>query len=143
MFIIRKEFKFEAGHRLSLNTSKCWNIHGHNYKVIVEVQCEDLDEKGMIIDFGILKQIVSPVLLRFDHSLILNENDTLSIPQEYNVVWFHGEPTAENFAKVFYDRIKSELVCYLNLKNQSSLDSLKLKSVTVFETDGSSAIYHE
>lgn len=53
---------FDASHQLEdstdLHTKKCANLHGHTYKVIVEIQAIN-DRHGMIIDFGKLKETIN------------------------------------------------------------------------------------
>ena len=54
---IGKEFRWEMGHRLPLHTRGCQNIHGHSYKLIVEIEGEP-GANGMVADYTDLKQIV-------------------------------------------------------------------------------------
>jgi len=53
---------FDASHQLQdspdLHTKKCANLHGHTYKVIVEIEAAN-ERHGMIIDFGKLKETIS------------------------------------------------------------------------------------
>lgn len=67
--IIRKLFKFEAGHVVrGCNSDRCkYSEHGHSYKVEVFFQSDTLTSYGMIIDFGDLKK-VKDLIDRFDHS---------------------------------------------------------------------------
>jgi 6-pyruvoyltetrahydropterin/6-carboxytetrahydropterin synthase len=65
---IAKEFKWEMGHRLPEHFDKCKNIHGHSYKMIVELEGEIL-ESGMVMDYYDLKKIINPIVEKLDHSL--------------------------------------------------------------------------
>jgi len=47
---IAKEFRWEMGHRLPEHTGLCRNIHGHSYRMVVEIT-GDVLANGMIIDF--------------------------------------------------------------------------------------------
>ena len=53
---------FDSSHQLSdsndLHTKKCANLHGHTYKVIVEITANN-DKHGMIIDFGKIKETIN------------------------------------------------------------------------------------
>ena len=53
-------------------------MHGHNYEFVVEVAGE-IDNKGWIIDFWYLDDIVNPVIAMIDHKL-LNEVNGLENP---------------------------------------------------------------
>ncbi len=73
MYILKVSDSFSAAHKLCGYEGACRNLHGHNWKVGLEVQCNSLDEIGLAMDFGILKRILGNVLAEFDHSL-LNEH---------------------------------------------------------------------
>lgn len=76
------------------------NYHGHNYNLEVKVTGETDMQTGYVIDLKILKDLIeSEVMEPFDHKN-LNE-DT----EEFKTV----NPTAENIAKVIYDKIRSKL----------------------------------
>ncbi|WDC84441.1 6-carboxytetrahydropterin synthase [Caloramator sp. mosi_1] len=53
MLTVSKEFNFEAAHMLSEHQGDCKNLHGHSYKMIVEVTGDI--KNGMVIDFKDLK----------------------------------------------------------------------------------------
>jgi 6-pyruvoyltetrahydropterin/6-carboxytetrahydropterin synthase len=87
MFKITKEFSFCASHQLNglREGHPCSRVHGHNYKVKVELKSNNLDKTGMVQDYGELKPIKNWVDEKLDHRH-LNE----VIP---------GNPTAENIAR--------------------------------------------
>lgn len=72
---ISKEFRWEMGHRLPFHEGLCRNIHGHSYKMVVEITGE-INEKSMIIDFYDLSKAVKPILDGLDHAFLCWENDT-------------------------------------------------------------------
>ena len=58
---VSKEFSFETAHALDMHDSKCRNIHGHSYKLIVTVlghinTDNSQPDVGMVIDFTDLKK---------------------------------------------------------------------------------------
>ena len=100
-----KEFRFDAGHRLMKHLGKCHNLHGHTYRVRVQVMGEINEKNGMVIDFGVLKEVVQPHIDFLDHAFIANPNDKklIELCEAYN--WKLAvmpvdlpEPTAENIA---------------------------------------------
>ena len=89
----------------------------------------------MLIDFGDLKREVKSLADFYDHSLIYEKNSlkekTLSALQEENfrLIEVPFRPTAENFAKMFFDTLKDK--------------GLKISEVTVYETPENCAVYSE
>jgi 6-pyruvoyltetrahydropterin/6-carboxytetrahydropterin synthase len=75
---IAKEFKWEMGHRLPEHFGNCKNIHGHSYKMMVEVE-GDLNPLGMVMDYYDLKRVVRPVVEKLDHSFMVKDDDSLVI----------------------------------------------------------------
>jgi len=74
MITVTKEFSFDCAHMLTGHEGPCKNLHGHTYKLQVEVTSysgvqEEGPSKGMIVDFKDLKQIVKELIVdKLDHS---------------------------------------------------------------------------
>lgn len=100
-----KLFKFDAGHRLMHHGGKCSNLHGHEYKLEISLKGEVDDTSGFVIDFSIIKKIVSPLIDYFDHAMVLNENDVevinLCKKNSWKMFILPNEPTAENIGLYF------------------------------------------
>ena len=73
---IARDFHWEMGHRLPFHESGCANIHGHSYRLRVEID-GTCDEHGMLMDYGDMKRLVMPVLDELDHSFLCDEGDDL------------------------------------------------------------------
>ena len=61
---LTKEFSFEAAHSLEGYDGACSQIHGHSYRLYVTIEGipanrEGDPKDGMVMDFGVLKQIVN------------------------------------------------------------------------------------
>jgi len=109
MYRIRKTFKFEGSHILKTAFSKACSehIHGHSYKVEVMLESQTLNEDGMVIDFGKVKEVIKPEIDKWDHAFVCHETD-----ERYNDVadfTVPFNPTAENMAKYFYDKFRKPL----------------------------------
>lgn len=139
MYCLETKANFDAAHFLYGYEGKCRNIHGHRWQILVQIGRECLDEhgqcRGMIVDFGQLKKDVKGIAQEFDHMLII-EKGTLK-PATFEALQGEGfgmvevefRPTAENFAKYFYDRVKEKgyhVIC-----------------ATVYETPNNCASYRE
>ncbi|MBR5465265.1 MAG: 6-carboxytetrahydropterin synthase [Alistipes sp.] len=122
MAIIRltKEFSFEAAHALGGYDGPCREIHGHSYRLFVTIKGEpsvnpEDPKQGMVMDFGVLKQIVSEeIISRLDHALVLRSSTDEELrrvlaSQFNNVVEVEYQPTCENMLDDFARRISMRL----------------------------------
>jgi 6-pyruvoyltetrahydropterin/6-carboxytetrahydropterin synthase len=124
---------FEAAHRLHNPAQpedwncrvfgKCNNPHGHGHNYVLEVSVDgEVDPAtGYLIDMKVLKDIVrGTVVDEVDH-----RNLSIEVP------WLTGiNTTAENLARVFFERIAPALP-----------RGVRLAAVTVQETERNSASY--
>jgi 6-pyruvoyltetrahydropterin/6-carboxytetrahydropterin synthase len=116
---IAKEFNWEMGHRLPEHFGKCKNIHGHSYKMLIELEGDTL-ENGMVMDYHDLKKIVEPLVEKFDHAFMVNRDDkeVIQFLERLNskrvVVGFQS--TVENITKYFLNEIASQKLP-ANIKN--------------------------
>ena len=133
LFKVSKEIHFCYGHRLLDYDGKCAHPHGHNGKIVIELEAAKLDSRGMVFDFGEVKDIVQKwVDQELDHRMILKKEDVLvKILKEMKEPYFlmDENPTAENLAKLVYHFAKSK--------------KLPVQSVTFWESVSSNASYSE
>lgn len=105
---IAKEFNWDMGHRLLFHKGKCKNLHGHSYRLIIELDGKE-DQNGMVMDYYDVKTFVNPILETLDHSVMVYEYDTelckalTTLDTKLVIVPF--ESTAENITKYFLDKI--------------------------------------
>lgn len=125
MFEVTVEDTFAAGHFLRNYKGKCENPHGHNYKVLVTLQGNELDKAGLLLDFKDLKYAIKGVIEKLDHQMI-NEIEPFTLVN----------PSAENLAKYFYEQTN------VRLRNVTE-GRVWVKTVTMFETDTTNATYYE
>lgn len=107
MFEIRWETLVDSAHRIYQHGKKCAFLHGHTYKIKVRLGGK-LQEDGMLVDFGLLKEKIHHLL---DHKVILFDNDPLArvlIEAGQKVVLLDCNPSAENIAKLCASIILSE-----------------------------------
>ena len=109
---VTKEIHFCYGHRLINYDGKCQHLHGHNGKIEIEIVAEQLDNRGMVIDFGDINKIVKTwVDEELDHKMLLCKDDPmLKVLQQLNEPCFvmESNPTAETIAKLIYDYATSQ-----------------------------------
>jgi 6-pyruvoyltetrahydropterin/6-carboxytetrahydropterin synthase len=123
MFRLKVQDYFSSAHYLRNYQGACESLHGHNWKVELVVEGEQLNNIDILIDFKDLKKILKEVLDELDHRLI---ND-LPYFQERN-------PSSENIARFVFERIKEKLKAF---------PEVRVREVTVFETEKASATYLE
>ena len=118
MFNIKIESYFSSAHFLRDYKGKCEELHGHNWKVEVNVEDKRLNKSGMVLDFKDLKIKLNDILEKLDHKCLNN----LAYFKKVN-------PTSENIAQYIYKNLKPEVY--------------NLKLVTVWESHNSCASYYE
>jgi len=122
MFEVSIETSFSAAHRLNNYRGNCEALHGHNWKVRVTVETAALNEIGLGIDFRDLKEKTRRVLSPFDHVLL---ND-LAPFKDIN-------PSSEAIARYLFIELKREITAL----------PVRLKKVSVWESDNSWVTYTE
>lgn len=84
---VTKEFTFDAAHHLHQYQGKCKNLHGHTYRLVVTVS-GFVDEIGMVIDFGDLKNIYQQAIeSRLDHQYLNEVLPPMNTSAENMIVW--------------------------------------------------------
>ena len=97
MYYIRSESSFDSAHFLKGYAGKCSNLHGHRWRVVVELgatlreMCDNLDH-CLIYEAGSLRRKTVEALSE----------------EGFHLVEVPFRPTAENFARYFYDKVASE-----------------------------------
>ncbi len=120
MYYVSAIQHFSAAHSLRNYQGKCENLHGHNYKVEVELKGLELSKAGMVVDFTDLRAALEKVLFRMDHKH-LNEI------KPFDKI----NPTAENIAKLVYEEMLLKF----------SAKKIKVSQVVVWESEGCKATY--
>ena len=141
MTLIRltRQFNFEMAHALQGYDGPCRQIHGHSYKLFVTVagtpSADGSDPKvGMVMDFGLLKDIVTRLIVdRYDHAFVMRADDSSPLAgtmrREWeNVVTTPFQPTCENMIIEFVRVLKEALP-----------PQVRLVEVALYETERSHA----
>ena len=121
MFEVMIERNFSSAHQLRGYKGKCENLHGHNYKIEIYARGNELDNIGLLVDFGELKTAADEVVSYLDHR---NINELPPFDEELN-------PSAENLARYILERVASRV----------GDERVKIYKVRCFETPTSVATY--
>lgn len=77
---VAKRFRWEAAHRLPWHEGDCRYVHGHSYRMMVELAGTPTDDTpggaSMLIDFKHVKRLVKPMVEAMDHATLVAESDT-------------------------------------------------------------------
>jgi len=122
MFQVSVEETFSAGHALRGYKGKCENPHGHNYRVRVTLEGQQLDSIGLLYDFTHVKRALREVIGALDHQFL---NDLAP----FDAI----NPSAENLAKFFHEQTSRQI--------EQLPNGPRIKQITVWETDECSATY--
>lgn len=113
-FSLSIEASFSSAHSLRGYVGRCSRVHGHNYKVVIEIAADSLNELGFVVDYYDVKTVLSDCIDQIDHRNIndIPPFDTLN-------------PTAENLAIWFYKQLSQHL----------NDQRISVSAVTLYETE--------
>ncbi len=118
MFEVKVESHFSSAHHLLNYEGDCENQHGHNWKVEVYAQGENLNKSNILIDFKELKKELNTVLDRLDHKDLNELEDFKDV-----------SPSSEIMSKYIYLELKRVFP--------------QISKVSVWETERACATYWE
>jgi len=122
MYELTIETKFSAAHQLRNYQGRCENLHGHNWRVNLNIEAETLNDIGLAIDFKDMRAAADEMLGQLEHTFVNNVFPFTEI-----------NPSSENIAKWLYDGLSKKL----------NDGNVRVSSVTVWESDTASATYFE
>lgn len=126
---VAQTFRWEMGHRLPHHSGGCRNLHGHSYKMVVELTGWPRND-GMVIDYYDIKSEIKPLVAALDHCFLCSADDELMAAflktVEMKTVYVDFPSTAENIALYFLAAIRSGLKHHENLRSVA---------VRVYETE--------
>jgi len=111
---------FAAAHNLRNFRGKCEQLHGHNWKIEVVLRGTELNESGVVVDFGEVKETTRRLLSEIDHKY-LNDHPYFAI----------HNPSSENIARYLFERLGEQL----------DDDNRWIYSVTAWESGDACATY--
>ncbi len=136
-----RRIEWDAMHRIPRHESKCRAFHGHRYVAEITCHIDELDDRGRVVDFGVVKEKVGGwVDIHWDHTAILMRDDPEAGPiAEANarlgrpVYWTERPPTAEVIVEL------------LAIKAQELLNDtgVRVTRVRLWETPNGSAEWTE
>ena len=116
---VAQTFRWEMGHRLPYHQRGCRNLHGHSYKLIVEIEGVPAENDGIVLDFFEIRDIVQPAINKLDHSFMCSQDDdllkTFFKNTDFKVVYVDFYSTAENIALYFIKLLSEKLKSHKNL----------------------------
>ena len=120
MFELKVTNHFAAAHQLQMVAKKCENLHGHNWKIEVRIAGNELNDAGVVMDFGEIKHHVADIMKTLDHKF-LNELEYFK----------DGNPSSENIAKYVAEALQEKI----------APAGVRVSSVTSWESDDACATY--
>ncbi len=152
--VTKDHLTFCSGHFITYEGNQCERLHGHNYKVAVEVS-GPLDDNHYVFDFIALKRITMQISDELDHRMMLPtksktikvemaveqvnvsfEKKRWSFPLDDCVLLPIENTTAELLAGYIAGRVRKSLLSECRFTPTTL-------SVEVEESHGQSAIYTE
>lgn len=113
---------FAAAHQLRNFRGKCENLHGHNWKIEVVLKGTELDQSGVLVDFGEVKHATRDLLGELDHCF-LNDHPFFK----------DRNPSSENIARYLLEQLSKRL----------NAVSYWVHSVSAWESADACATYYD
>lgn len=139
MATMTRVFEFDAAHRVMNERVKCFNLHGHRFKIELTLGFAATGSLGYAIDFKEIKRVIGGFIDKYlDHGCILNPKDIelicMCIKKGWKL-WVMGlgndkdiNPSAENIAsELFY------IFCHI-FRNVDFGCPVLLKNLRFYET---------
>ena len=130
---------FETAHRLHHPgaPTKCQSIHGHSWQVTATLTAQQLDQRGMVLEFGVFKKAWRSWLDdHLDHHLVVHHNDPvapaiLTVLPHARLLQLEVEPTTENLAQWLFHHT-AQILAHLGPQAHGvSLQSIHLQETRV------------
>lgn len=150
---------FCAGHFITYEGDLCETLHGHNYRVCIELD-GPVDANQYVFDFVTLKQLARRLINELDHRMLLPVNNPLmTLHEEQDGFWVYvagrtprryffprkdvvilpiANTTAELLAHYLWGRLREELA-----RPEQHASHLTTMTVEVEETFGQVGMYAE
>jgi len=118
MFTLKSEIGMDIAHYLSGYDGQCKNIHGHRYRLIVKVSAKELHQtgqlRGMVDDFGNIKNALKNISDIFDHKLLLEDNEEgrkiaaffKESQMDFDILMVPYRSTVEEMSRDIYQRLQ-------------------------------------
>jgi len=125
--------------------SHCSLLHGYSIGIKLVFECDNLDERNWVMDFGGLKEFKQWAEYMFDHTLLVAEDDPelqlfLNMPKHVADLRVVSAVGCERFAEMAYNKM-SELLDKSEKAGTLLNPTVCIKSVEVFEHGANTAIY--
>ena len=152
---VEKDYlKFNAAHFIAYKGFR-EALHGHNYRVSVDIEADSLSPEGYVLDFGVVKDVAKRVCKRLDEKTVIPANSDCLLIREAGgqviVVYESDEfrfpcsdvvlipivhSSAEEMARYLAGEIRREL-------GVEGIGRIGALQVGVEETPGQAAYYRE
>jgi len=136
--LITRRLEFDAGHRIPDHRSQCRHLHGHRYTIEISLSGNVIDKagdaaNGMVMDFSQIKDLAKANLVdEWDHAFLAFAGDNAivdflnSLPDHKTVI-LDQVPTAENLARIAFDRLNA-------VYRDTYGNHLRLERIRLYET---------
>ena len=136
--LITRRLEFDAGHRIPDHRSQCRHLHGHRYVIEITLSGNIIDKagdsaNGMVMDFSLVKDLAKANLVdEWDHAFLAFAGDRTivdflnSLPDHKTVI-LDQVPTAENLARIAFDRLNA-------VYRDTYGNHLRLERIRLYET---------
>ncbi len=151
----KEAFKFSAAHFLIFPDGSAERLHGHNYRVFVDIDAA-LDRFGLVIDFKTVKPVIRELVDELDeHWLLPGEHPVLTVDRRDDGVVevryrerYYAAPEEDVIVLPMNNLSAENLATWLGRELRSRLEQrfpelvVSRLALAVEETSGQRGVYH-
>ncbi len=88
----------DSAHYIKGHPGKCKELHGHRWKIEIEIEGDVQEDTGMVIDFKDVKDIIDEL----DHKCL---NTIIEVPTAENLAWYLYDKFNKLFNECYADAV--------------------------------------
>lgn len=137
MQTITRVFEFDSAHRIMHERVKCFNLHGHRFKLEVTIEYTEQKALGYALDFKEVKRMIGDWIdEHLDHACIVNpdDNDLIDVCLRNNWRMYVMGMGNSNDVNPSAENIASELLFVSRQLLFDAAKNIKVSKIKLYET---------
>ncbi len=145
MYSVGITFNVQMAHfHDKIHNEFCSTPHGHNQKIEIVFNAENLDQSDIACDYVAIETALKKYINSMDHAILINSDSKHSVYFKTNfkrvIIFDKQDPTSETVAKMVYNHVADILKNGLDVTSETGTQytiskNIKVDYVKVWETE--------